>query len=64
MTGNSTQTQSGISWGEILGAAAQVGGAALGVPGIGGGKNRGTGNTAGLPVASTPWSSIPGSGMG
>ncbi len=28
-TGTATQSQSGISWGEILGAAAQVGGSAL-----------------------------------
>jgi len=47
MSGTGTTTQSGISWGEILGAAAQVGGAALGVPGIGGGKNKSTGGGGG-----------------
>ncbi len=41
MQGTGTTTQSGISWGEILGAAAQAGTAAMGIPGVG--KNRSTG---------------------
>lgn len=68
--GTSTTVQSGDVLGQILGAAAQVGlGIATGGASVpftsaaSAGKNRGTGNTAGLPVNSTPWGLIPGSGM-